>query len=74
MDVVGQPSPPTKHILPTHLQPIHDLLETPQGDALFTVLQTEQRAPGESCLLGEGGKRHLSALFFEEFGELLVQE
>jgi len=34
--------PPTKHILPPHLESIHNLLEATEGDGLLTLLQPEE--------------------------------
>lgn len=70
---VPQPAPrksSLKNIGNAALQPIQDLLQVSEGDALLALLQPMQRGRRESKFLGELGVGHFTALLAQEITEL----
>lgn len=62
-----------EHVRPGALQPVHDLLERFEGDALLSIFKAEQARRRDSELLGEGSIRGLSPSFAEKGRKLMVQ-
>ena len=65
--------PVPKDILPRTFELFQHCIQTAQGDGLLAPFQSENGGRWKPNLLGKLGKRHVSPLSFQEFGQLFVQ-
>ena len=62
-----------KNITQVALEALHDLLKSPQRDALLTLFQPMQSGRWQAKFSGEISKGHFAALGAEKFAQLLFQ-